>query len=278
MRIAFVTDSTADIPADLCAQYAIRVVANILVLDGESLKDGEEISRHEFYSRLPGLSQPPTTGTASTGVYEALYAELLASGYTHVCSIHAAAQLSGIFSAASVAAEAFKGRVRVLDSQQLSMGLGLQVLSAAKAAQEGADLEQVTRLVQSMAPRVYVIAMLDTLEYIRRSGRVSWARARLGNLLRIKPFIELRLGEVQSLGETRTRRKGVDRLRNLLDNLAPLENLAILHTNAEQEAREFLASLDINLQAPPPIVNVTPVIGTHVGPNGLGFAAITISS
>lgn len=278
MRIAFVTDSTADIPSADLDRYAIRLIPNILVLEGRSLRDGVDLSRAEFYSRLPELDEAPTTGTASSGVYEHLYEQLLEDGFTHVCSIHAAARLSGIFSAASVAAQHFPGRVQVLDSQQLSMGLGFQVLAAAKAAESGADLAEIARLVQAMIPRVHVIAMLDTLEYIRRSGRVSWARARLGNLLRIKPFIELRLGGVHSLGETRTRRKGLARLQNLLGNLGPLESLAILHTNAEAEAAAFLRALDLDLPAPPPLVNVTPVIGVHVGPNGLGFAAVTTSS
>ena len=277
MTIAFVTDSTADIPAELTDKYAIHVVPNIMVLDGETLKDGEDITRQEFYRRLPDLREPPTTGTASTGAYQTLYARLLERGFEHVCSIHAAARLSGIFSAASVAADQFGGRVQVLDSQQLSMGLGLQVLAAARAAQQGASPAEIARLIADMHPRVHVIAMLDTLEYIRRSGRVSWARARLGNLLRIKPFIELRFGEVNSLGETRTRRKGLERLRSLLENLGPLEALAVLHSNAEADAHTFLNSLNLSLPDPPPVVNVTPIIGVHVGPNGLGFAAVTRS-
>ena len=118
--------------------------------------------------------------------------------------------------------------------------------------------------------------MLDTLEYVRRSGRVSWARARLGNLLNFKPFVELIEGKVLNLGETRTRHRGIDRLKELLFNLGALENLAILHTNAESDARQFWAEVKDHFQPSiePLIVNVTTIIGVHIGPNGLGFAAI----
>ena len=129
-------------------------------------------------------------------------------------------------------------------------------------------------ITREWRPRAHVIAMLDTLEYLRRSGRVSWARARLGNLLRIKPFVEVKSGGVVSLGETRTRRKGIERLHQFLNEQGSLERLAILHTNAEQDARQFLADLDFPIPANPLIVNVTTVIGTHVGPNGLGFATV----
>ncbi len=130
------------------------------------------------------------------------------------------------------------------------------------------------RLIKDVGNRVRLIAMLDTLEYVRRSGRVSWARARLGNLFQIKPFIELRDGVVLSLGESRTRTKGSQRLKEFLYRLGSLERLAILHSNAEQDARQFLAELQLNLPIPPLVINVTTVIGNHVGPNGLGFVAV----
>jgi DegV family protein with EDD domain len=121
---------------------------------------------------------------------------------------------------------------------------------------------------------VRVVAMLDTLEYVRRSGRVSWARAQLGNLLRVKPFLEVRDGEVLRIGEARTRHKGIERLKQLAQGLGALERFAMLHTNAEDEARQILEEINPDLNTSPLVVNVTTVIGTHVGPNGLGFAAV----
>jgi DegV family protein with EDD domain len=274
MSIAIVTDSTSDIPAELVERYSISVVPNILVLDGQSLEDGKGISREEFYNRLPEMKSLPTTATASPGVYLNLYEKLLKSGATHVLSVHAAGTLSGIINAASTAAEAFDGKVRVFDSASVTLGLGFQVLMAAEATVRGATMDVLLALLNDLRKRARVFAMLDTLEYVRRSGRVSWARARLGNLLHLKPFVELREGIVYSLGETRTRRKGIEQLKKFLFEQGPLERLAILHTNAEADARQFLGEIDINLQAPPLVVNVTTIIGTHVGPNGLGFAAV----
>ena len=278
MGVAIVTDSTADLPPDLCEALNIHVVANIIVMNGRSLRDGQDIARSDFYQRLPAMTPLPTTATAAPGDYQELYEQLLQHGAEAVLSVHASSQLSGIVNSASSAARVFKEKVQVVDSQGVSLSLGFQVIAAAEAAQQGASLESLMALLEDIRPRARLIAMLDTLEYIRRSGRVSWARARLGNLLRIKPFVEVVKGQVQSLGEVRTRQKGIERLRSLLSSQGSLERLALLHTNAEEDALHMLASLEPGLRQqlsrPPLIVNVTTIIGTHVGPNGLGFAAV----
>jgi DegV family protein with EDD domain len=278
-QIAIVTDSTADIPDSLIAQFDLHVVPNLMIIDGQSLEDGNGISRKEFYTRLPWMKSIPTTSTASSGAYEQLYEHLLSHGANQIVSIHAASALSGIYNAACLAASHFKNRIHVIDSEQVTMGLGFQVLAAAEAAAKNASLEIILEVIQHVRPRARVVAMLDTLEYVRRSGRVSWARARLGNLLSIKSFVELRSGQVLSIGEARTRHKGIERLKELLIRQGPLERLAILHTNAEVDARQFIEDLKQHYSIPdqPPIVNVTTIIGAHVGPNGLGFASIVKS-
>lgn len=272
-HIAIVTDSTADIPKELTERHNIHVVPNILVIDGKSLEDGKGISRQEFYTELPKMKTFPTTATASSGAYQQLYQHLLQEGFSQILSIHAASLLSGIFNAASLAAQAFGECVRVIDSQYVTLGLGFQALAAAEAALHE-PLESILSLIEDVRRRVRVVAMLDTLEYVRRSGRVSWARAHLGVLLQIKPLVEIRSGRVFRLGEERTRRRGVERLLRHLHNLDKLERLAILHTNAEEEALSILDSLRPELPTQPFCVNVTPIIGAHVGPNGLGFAAV----
>jgi len=276
-KIAIVTDSTADIPYSLTDENQIHVVPNLVIIDGQSIEDGRELSRWKFYESLPRMKSLPTTATASSGRYEELYKSLFEQGFTHILSIHASSFLSGIFNAASLAAQAFNGRVRVIDSQNVSLGLGFQVLAAAEAARQGASLENLVKRLEELRQRIHLVAMLDTLEYVRRSGRVSWARARLGELLRIKPFVEVRRGQVFSLGEARTYRKGAARLMEILQGMGALARLAILHTNAELEANQFLKSLSPHLLETPLIVNVTTVIGTHVGPNGLGFVAVVKS-
>ncbi len=270
--IAIVTDSTADIPSALTEKLGIHVIPNIIMIENRSYEDGIDITREEFYERLV-TTKSISTGTASSGKYEETFDLLLRKGYRHVLSIHAASLLSGIFNAASLAARSFGDRVTVIDSNQISLGLGFQVLAAAEDSIQGAVLDRILSHLDDVRRRVRLIAMLDTLEYVRRSGRVSWARARVGELLKIKPFIEVKSGQVLSLGEARTTQKGLNRLRDLLNALGPIERLAVLHTNAEDEARHFLASLP-DTPPDPFLVNVTTVIGTHTGPNGIGFSVV----
>lgn len=275
MKIGIVTDSTADIPPELAQERGIHIVPAILIIDSQSIKDGEGISRHEFYERLPAMRSLPTTASPSTGSFQQFYDALIRQGFSHIISIHASSRLSGIFNAARVAAQSFGDRVRVVDSEYVTLGMGFQVLAAAEAVMRGLSLEAILARIEDVRKRVRVIAMLDTLDYIRRSGRVSWARASLGSLLSIKPFVELKEGVVLRMGEVRTRRKGIEHLIELMNKLGPLECLAVLHTNAETEARLMLERLTAKLETTPLLVNVTTIIGTHVGPNGLGFVAVT---
>src|SRR3990170_1633186 len=242
MSIAIVTDSTCDIPNDLVDRFDIHVVPNILVIQGQSIEDNRDFSRQDFYTRLPGMNPLPTTSTASSGKYQALFDELLTRN-DRVLSILASSHLSGIFNAASLAAQPFGDRIRVIDSRQVSLGLGFQVLAAAEAALNGLSIEAIQDIASEIRTRVRLVAMLDTLEYIRRSGRVSWAQASFGSLLKIKLFVELKDGLVERLGEVRTRAKGITRLLEILQTLGSLERLAILHTNAEAEAHQLLEAI-----------------------------------
>lgn len=277
MRIAFVTDSTADLPAALTSRYNIEVVPALVNIQGKSYADGIDISREEFYRLLPRLNPPPTTSAPSVGSFQKVYEKLLAAGSELILSIHAASRLSGIFNAARVAAQEFHERVKVFDSDQLSLGLGFQVLAGAEIAQRKGPLEDVLQAVESVRQRVRVVALLDSLEYVRRSGRVSWAKAAIGSLLHLQPLVELRFGQVRRLGQTRTRTQGLERLKDALISWGPLERLAVLHTNAEIAARQLLKEVRGRVSTPPLLVNVTTAIGTHVGPNALGLAAVPVS-
>jgi len=274
MRIAIVTDSTSDIPPELTIEKQIVVIPAILVINGISYEDGKGLSRQEFYEQMPKMVTPPTTATPAAGDFQQVYDTLFSAGYEKIISIHVSSTLSGIFNTAKLASKAFNTRVNVIDSRQLSLGLGYQVLSAADAITQGIPFEGVLQAIEKVRQRIRVVAMLDTLEYIRRSGRVSWARARIGGLLRIKPFVEVRDGKVFNLGQVRSRRKGIEHLNSLCNKIGTMEKLAILHTNAVEDAMDMAARLYHLSPEPPMVVNVTTIIGTHVGPNGLGFAAV----
>ena len=274
MKIALVTDSACDLPSDLVSMYQIHVVPNILIIDGESVEDNKDFSRREFYLKLPEMETFPTTSTASVGTYQALYERLIDDGYDRIISIHVSQVLSGIFNAAYTAAKPLGGKVTVIDSQQVSLGLGFQLLEAADAIDRGMPPEAIVELLGQVHQRIRLVAMLDTLEYIHRSGRVSWAKARIGALLNLKPFVEVVDGNVNSLGEVRTRKKGKARLFEMMQSPKPLHRFCVLHTNAEDDARKLLGNLAPELDSEPLVVNVTTAIGAHVGPNGLGFVAL----
>ena len=219
MEIGFVTDSTSDIPADLAEQYGIEIIPALVNINGRSYADGLEINRAEFYNSLPNLKPLPTTSSPSVGAFAERYEKILQAGASHVISIHPPNQLSGIYNAARLAADGFDRRITVVDSGQTSLGLGYQVILAAEAAAHGAILEDVQARVESVRKRVRVMALLDTLEYVRRSGRVSWAAAMIGGVLRLRPLVELRSGIVYRLGQVRTRLQGIERLMETLNSL-----------------------------------------------------------
>ena len=276
MKLGIVTDSTCDIPNYLVEQYDLEVVPSILIIDGKEYKDGIGISREEFYKRLPSLKTPPTTAAPSIGDFSTRYDSLLTRGCDHILSVHAAGALTSILNIARQAANDFPDRVTCIDSTSLSLGLGFQVIAAAEAAELG--LQASLAAIKSTHKRLHVSAALDTLEYLKRSGRVPATVAMLGSLLSIKPLIELTEGEVKAIGAVRTTHRANERMLRFLLEGGELEKLAILHTGAEPCAKEFLNELmQVASQSVPRdilMVNVTTAIGTHVGPNGLGFAAV----
>jgi DegV family protein with EDD domain len=278
MKLGIVTDSTCDIPNYLVEQYELEVVPSILIIDGKEYVDGKDISREEFYKRLPSLhaSRQPTTAAPSIGEFSTRYESLLTHGCDHILSIHAAGALTSILNIARQAANDFPNRVTCVDSTSLSLGLGFQVLAAAEAAEMG--LQAALDAIKSTHKRLHVSAALDTMEYLKRSGRVPAAVAMLGSLLRLKPLIELTNGEVKAIGAVRTTSQANERMLKFLLEGGVLEKLAILHTGAEPRAKEFLNELMQRASQSVPrdilMVNVTTVIGTHVGPNGLGFSAV----
>jgi DegV family protein with EDD domain len=277
MKLGIVTDSTCDIPQFLVEQYELEVVPCILVIDGkEYVDDDRSLTREEFYKQLPSLQTQPTTAAPSIGDFSARYESLLRRGCDQILSIHAAGALTSILNIARKAAEDFPNRVTCIDSTSLSLGVGFQVLAAAKAAELG--LQAALAAVESTRRNLRVYAALDTLQYLRRSGRVPATVAMLGGLLSIKPMVELANGEVKPIGAARTTRQANERMARFLLEQGPLERLAILHTSAEPRAREFLDKMMQKASQSMPrdilMLNVTTIIGTHLGPNGLGFASV----
>jgi DegV family protein with EDD domain len=278
MKIGFVTDSTSDLPGAIIEQHELEVIPCILVIDGKEYVDGIDITRDEFYKKLSSMpsSVPITTAAPSIGEFGSRYESLLSRGCDHIISLHAAGTLTSIIDSARQAAHDFNGKITIIDSTSLTLGLGFQVLAAVEAAELG--MQAALDAIESTRRRLDIYAALSTMENLKRSGRVPGVVAALGSLLSIKPLIRLKESEVKAISAVRTSSQGNDKILDLLLQQGALERLAILHTGAEARAREFLNTVMQKASQMIPrdilMVNVTTVIGTHVGPNGLGFAAI----
>lgn len=277
MTIRIVTDSTSDLPERLASEHSIVVLPAYVNVGEKSYLDQVELSRQEFYERLPSLPEPPTTAAPAVGAFTEAYEKLAAEGASEILSIHLSANLSGMLNAARLGAQATDAvRVTLFDSRQLSMGLGLLALTAAQDAAAGCSMEEITAGLEKRIGRTHVFAVLDTLEYLRRSGRVSWAAFGVGTLLRIKPLLHVFDGNVEMMERVRTHSRAVRRLIEHVEALGPLERLVVLHTRnpdgaagLSEEAKELFPA-----QGDLPAVEVTPTIGAHVGPGALGFACL----
>lgn len=277
--IRIVTDSTSDIPPSTAAEHDIVVVPAYVNIGEESYLDGIELTRHDFYERLPSYSQVPTTAAPPPGAFKQTYEELAVQGVTEILSIHVASSLSGMLNAARVGAEGARGvEVTLFDSQQLTMGLGLLAISAAKQAANGKTIAEIVAFLKERVKRTYLLGVLDTLEYLRRGGRVNWAQFGIGTLLRIKPLFFVHMGQVDMPERVRTSKQAVARMLQLAADLAPLEDLALLHSHAsETEIAAFREKTSfLHPEGPPPLaVELTPALGVHIGPGAIGIACVS---
>jgi DegV family protein with EDD domain len=274
-RVGIVTDSTADIPSELLTSLKIEMIPALLIIDGETFEDGSQLSRTDFYKGLPGYTQPPTTATPSPALFEAAYRRFFEGGIEHIVSLHVASTLSGMLTAASQAAQEFPDRVHVIDSGQVSLGLGFQVVEAAEAASQGKSLETVLEATENARQNVRVAALINTLEYLRRSGRVGWLRAGMGDLLRIKQLLGVRDGTIDDLGKTRTFARALKELLRVGCTWGPCRRLAVLHTGIRPLAEQVAEDLQDQSTTQTWIVEVTTIIGAHIGPGSIGLAALT---
>jgi DegV family protein with EDD domain len=276
MTIGIVTDSTSDLPQAIIDRYGIAVIHNYINMQANSYLDGIDISRQEFYERMPGCYPPPTTSAPGVEYFTQAYRRLAEAGASEILSIHVASEFSNITNAATLAArETTDLPVTVIDSKQLSLGLGYQVIAAAEAAEAGCPMKEIRELVSEMISRVYIFAVLDTLEYLRRSGRVSRVMSGLGNLLQIKPVITVYNGEVK-IDRERTLKNATRCMIDLAGRIAPLEQLSLVHAHAP-ERLEILKPLIENFfpnGKQSYTEEVTPVIGVHVGPGAVGMVCV----
>ncbi len=276
MAVRIVTDSTCDLPAETIARFGIHVIPLYINVGNQGYLDGIDISREEFYTRLPFFSTHPTTAVPSTERFVAAYNTLADEGASEVLSIHISTKLSGVWNVASVAAqETTSTQVTVFDSGQLSLGTGFLVETAAEMAAAGGSAEEILRQLNDQVQRTRVFAMLDTLEFLKRSGRMNRYLAGLATLLQIKPIMTMQGGTPGS-ERVRTRDRALKRMVEMLAAAGSLERVAMVHTHASQVMLAELRAVAAHLLPQGAILteDITPVIGAHIGPDAVGFAVV----
>ena len=276
MTVRIVTDSSCDLPAAVIAQYSIRVVPLYINVGSQSYLDGIDLTREEFYRKLPSFSAQPTTAVPSPQKFRAMYDALADENASEVLSIHISRSLSAIVNVAQVAAqETVSVPVTVLDSRQLSLGTGFLVETAARLAQAGCKVPEILGALNEQIKRTRVFAALDTLQFLRQSGRMNSVVSTIGELLQIKPFLKMYDGNA-SAERVRTRSHAMKRLVELLHEYGPYEKVALLHSDAAERAKGLLQEVRELLPAGETwFEQINPVLGAHIGPGVVGFACVS---
>ena len=273
-QVAIVTDSTSYIPEDIQEQLKIEVVPAIVIMDGKSYRDGLDISRADFYERLPNLKTPASTGAPSPHLFEKAYQKVLDRGATEIVSIHLPEKLSGMINVARQSAMKFGERIRVISSGQLSLGTGFQVMDAAQAAQSGASLQEILQVASLAKENVRLIALVNNLASLKRSGRISWLSAGVGDLLQLKLLVEIIDGVVNRIGQVRTRAKAMQQLESIANKWGPLSRLAVPHSSIPEVAHAYAEQLNHLCHTPAIVMDVTTAIGAHIGTGAIGIIGL----
>jgi DegV family protein with EDD domain len=277
-KVALVTDSTAYIPDDLVKKYKLTVTPQVLIWGEETFQDGVDILPSEFYKRLETAKVMPTTSQVSIVNMKDTFEKLLDSGYD-VLGIFISSNLSGTMQSAIQAREMLSkaaDRLTIMDSRSTAMAMGFHVLAAVRAAQEGASLRECQKVAEQAQEHTGVFFVVDTLEFLRRGGRIGGAQALLGSALNIKPVLTLEDGRIETADKVRTKSKAMDRMVELVvDGAAgrtPVR-LATLHANAEADANDAMEAAAARLDPVEKVfTSVSPVIGAHTGPGTVGLA------
>lgn len=272
MTVGVVTDSACDVPKDLAAELGVEVVPLSIRFGETEYVDGTDLTPEAFYAKLASSPVLPETAAPSPGAFEAAFRRALDDGADALVCINISSSLSATSESARAAARSLgdDAEVALVDSRSVSWGLGSQVVAAAKAAGGGASLAEVAALAEDMARRTRVYCALDTLENLKKGGRIGGAQALLGTLLSIKPVIDVSSGEVEEAGKPRTRSKALRFLAERVASQGPVENLAVMHGGAPdvEQFLELLAPICPRDQIHVGQIGAT--IGTHAGPRVMG--------
>ncbi|HIM90479.1 MAG TPA: DegV family protein [Dehalococcoidia bacterium] len=281
MAIKVVTDSTSDLPADVAESLGIEVVPLNVHFGSDVYKDRVNLMPDTFYDKLINGDVLPTTSQPSVGEFIDVY-ERLGSDADGIVSVHISEKLSGTMNSARQASQQANADcpIEVVDTFQVSMGVGICAMEAAEVANSGGDMNQVILAARNAVTRSQCFFMLETLEFLQKGGRIGKAQALIGNLLKIRPMLMLQEGEVHPLGRERTRRKGIAKLVDTVAELAPISGLAVMYSTGPDEAQTLAQNVSKFMieGREPMMLQIGPVIGTYAGPDTLGIALISAKS
>jgi DegV family protein with EDD domain len=276
-KIKIITDSTCAMPEALLADYPEIGVIPLYVHFGQtSYREGVDLKPEQFYPLLRSANDLPTSSQPSPGDFLAFYNPLLEKGYS-IVSVHISSELSGTVSSAEQARQMANGRVEVVDSMQTGMGLGLVALEGARAVRAGCTLEQVVARIKDVREGIYNIFVVDTLEYLRRGGRISGTQALVGSILQVKPILGFRGGKIESIEKIPTKKRAQARMIQIIRQVREEHPQATLHLSIHEadnraEGVALLAQMKEELRAEEGfLASLGAVLATHTGPGTLGI-------
>lgn len=272
--VKIVTDSTCDVPPHLMKELDITVVPVYTVFGDTSYRDRVDINDDEFYYKLTHDSIHPTTSVPTPKDFADVY-NRLAEQTDEIVSIHLTSKESGTYNAAVLGTQLVtrKCRIEVIDSLSVSLGCGLLVLEAAREAKAGASLERVSELVRQAVPKVHLLILVDTLKYVVRGGRLSKAHGIIGAVIKVKPMLTLKEGDLSLVGVARTKAKAVERLFEFAKSFSNVKEIAVAYTTTHDEAETLADRVKEALPSVPLyITRVGSALGTHAGPGAMGIA------
>ncbi|MFZ9481491.1 MAG: DegV family protein [Ilumatobacteraceae bacterium] len=272
-NVRIVTDSACDLPPSVADELGIEIVPLTIRIDGAEFTDRVELTPAEFWAKCSTAAELPSTAAPAPGQFEEVYRRLAAAGATSIVTINLSGALSATMQSAELAARAVSDtiKVSVVDSQQVTLGLGLVVLAAARMARAGASHDEIVAATTDLASRTKVWGALDTLENLKKGGRIGGAKALLASALAIKPIIEVRDGKVEQGGKQRTRSKALAFLVDTLREAGDIESLMVLHADCS-DVDTFLEMLRLHFTGEIVVGEIGPVVGSHAGRGTIGIA------
>ena len=276
MKLAIVTDSVSDISPKIAKELDIKVVPLTVIFGTEQFLDGIELSNAEFFKKLETDPNHPSTSQPSPEAFVKTYEKLLKEGY-EILSVHVSAKLSGTINSAEQAIKAIDtNKIKIIDTGSASMAQGLVAMSAARAAKNAKSLDELADIAESTSKKTTVYVAMDTMEFLKRGGRIGKARAMLGSILNIKPIITTNDGEIVPHSRARTIKKAISSMINDMGEKDQIIEVAVLHSTTPDLAKDVMTQINAqNLNNAGTITEIGPVVGTHAGPGCLAIAFTT---